>query len=184
MESSQVHRDLRDVPCWFGVGVGQSPNAVVLLSRFATCCFQVMQCMDWWMVICSVRWLDAYWCAKFLSKCSSYCFRYGCCLRIAGLSLILHCSTSGKSDQGMSIRRTMFDKVETCKSGEPPGLYDFDREYQWFLRNWKGEFSLSFDHPVFSLCTLLLGSIPILQVANLTGLCPLNSQCVDRVTLS
>ena len=69
------------------------------------------------------------WCAEFACSVLDSVSDMTTGLKITALSLILHCSTSGKSDQGMSIRRTMFDKVETCKSGEPPGLYDFDREY-------------------------------------------------------
>ena len=48
------------------------------------------------------------------------------CLKLAGLSLILHCSTSGKLDYSSEQPgkcELCFDKIKACKSGEPPGLY-------------------------------------------------------------
>ena len=47
------------------------------------------------------------------------------CLKLAGLSLILHCSTSGKLDYSSEQPgkcELCFDKIKACKSGErrPP----------------------------------------------------------------
>ena len=139
------------------------------LSSCATCGVVMVTWSvdDWIQMVCWVC-LQRSW----------YCFRYDHWFKITALSLIPHGSTSGKSVGSSEHEHPgnyVLIRLRLASLVNLPVYTGLICDYQWFFRNWKRRLQPFQLITLFSVCVFLLGSAPILQVANLTGYICLSS---------